>query len=264
MKVSALRSESGDWREVLRVQGYDPQIVEGTLSSSNKPRLAQPEEFCSLIGTQLSTVPTRNDDFRGDEEESSTGLLSGCSATSIRSLALLSKNPLYLRRWRRDGVGQGLGPGRIERVCQSRSPPKFERDRQRIDADPRPPRGFIAVTMKIPMVQPADWDCVFVADLSAESTGLSEPNVMGLGWRAAAHRAWLGRDELAVLLVAQANGFRRNATAPGASVIRGNWRLDCDCVFNRSDKWLPNRRFRIFRRCRLQSFLTSGGRHLNR
>jgi hypothetical protein len=32
VKVSALRSESGDWREVLRVQGYDPRIVEGTLS----------------------------------------------------------------------------------------------------------------------------------------------------------------------------------------------------------------------------------------
>ena len=31
VKVSALRSESGDWREVLRVQGYDPRIVEGTL-----------------------------------------------------------------------------------------------------------------------------------------------------------------------------------------------------------------------------------------
>ena len=54
------------------------------------------------------------------------------------------------------------------------------------------------------MVQPADWDCVFIAHLSAESTGLSKPNVMGLGWRAAAHNAWLGPDELAVLLVAQA------------------------------------------------------------
>jgi hypothetical protein len=99
------------------------------------------------------------------------------------------------------------------------------------------------------MVQPADWDCVFIAHLSAESTGLSKPNVMGLGWRAAAHNARLGRDELTVLLVAQANGFRRNATAPGASVVRGNWQRDYDCTFNRSDKWLPNRRFRIFRQC---------------
>ncbi|MGB8324182.1 MAG: hypothetical protein WCE52_14585, partial [Candidatus Acidiferrum sp.] len=103
---------------------------------------------------------------------------------------------------------------------------------------------MIAVTVQIPMVQPADWDCVFIAHLSAESTGLSKPNVMGLGWRAAAHNARLGRDELTVLLVAQANGFRRNATAPDANVVRGNWRRDCDCTFNRSDEWLPNRRFR--------------------
>jgi hypothetical protein len=50
------------------------------------------------------------------------------------------------------------------------------------------------------MMDPADWDCVFVADVSAESTGLSKPNVMGLGRRAAAHDARLSPDELAVLL----------------------------------------------------------------
>ena len=67
--------------------------------------------------------------------------------------------------------------------------------------------------------------------------------MVGLGRRAAAHDAWLSPDELTVLLVAQANGFRRNATAPGGSVIRGNCRHDCDCIFNRNDKWFPNRRF---------------------
>jgi hypothetical protein len=46
------------------------------------------------------------------------------------------------------------------------------------------------------MVQPADWDGVFIAHLSAKSTGLSKPNVMGLGRRAAAHDARLGPDEL--------------------------------------------------------------------
>jgi hypothetical protein len=157
-----------------------------------------------------------------------------------------------------------LGPGRIKRVCQSRSPPKFERDRQGIDADPGPPRGFIAVIVQIPMVQPADRDCVSIAHLSAESTGLSKPNVMGLGWRAAAHNARLGRDELSVLLVAQANGFRRNATAPGASVIQGNCRRDCDCILNRSNKWLLDLRFRILCRRRMQLLRTSRRRHLDR
>jgi hypothetical protein len=115
------------------------------------------------------------------------------------------------------------------------------------------------------MMDAADCDCVFIAHLSAESTGLSKPNVMGLGRRAAADDAWLSPDELTVLPVAQANGFRRDATAPGASyVIRGNWRRDCDCIFNHSDKWLPNRRFRIFCWHRMQLFLTTGRRHLDR
>ena len=66
-------------------------------------------------------------------------------------------------------------------------------------------------------MEPADWDRVFVADLSAERARLGEANVMRLGRRAAADDAGLSGDELAVLLVAQANGFRRNATAACAS-----------------------------------------------
>src|SRR3984957_13592213 len=118
--------------------------------------------------------------------------------------------------------------------------------------------------MEVAMMDPADRDRVFVADLSAESTGLSKPNVMGLGRRAAAHDARLRPDERTVLLVAQANGLRRNATAPGASVIRGNWRRGCDCVFNHNDKWFPIRRFRNFCRRRVQLLLTSGRRHVYR
>ena len=87
---------------------------------------------------------------------------------------------------------------------------------------------------------------------------------MRFGWCPTADNAWLRGDELAVLLIAQANGFRRNATTPGASVIRGSRRRDCDCIFNRSNKWLLNRRFRIFCRRRMQLFLTSGRRHLDR
>jgi hypothetical protein len=89
------------------------------------------------------------------------------------------------------------------------------------------------------MVQPADWDGVFIAHLSAESTGLSKPNVMGLGRRAAAHDARLSPDELAVVLITQADGFRRNTTPPRTNVIiRDNRRRDCDCIFNLSNKRL--------------------------
>ena len=66
------------------------------------------------------------------------------------------------------------------------------------------------------MMEPADGDRVFVADLAAERAGLGEANVMRFGWRPAADDAGLRGDELAVLLVAQANGLRRNATAPDA------------------------------------------------
>ena len=36
-----------------------------------------------------------------------------------------------------------------------------------IDADPGPPRGLIAVAMEVAMMDPADGDRVFVADLAA-------------------------------------------------------------------------------------------------
>ena len=70
------------------------------------------------------------------------------------------------------------------------------------------------------MMDPADWDRVFVADLAAERAGLGKANVMRFGGRAAADDAGLRGDEFAVLLVAQTDGLRRNATAPDASVIR--------------------------------------------
>jgi hypothetical protein len=62
-------------------------------------------------------------------------------------------------------------------------------------------------------MEPADWDCIFVADLSAECARLGEADVMRFGGRPAADDAGLSCDELAVLLVAQADGFRRNASA---------------------------------------------------
>ena len=61
------------------------------------------------------------------------------------------------------------------------------------------------------MMKPADWDCVFVADLAAERARLGEANVMRFGRSPTANNAGLRGDELAVLLIAQANGFRRNA-----------------------------------------------------
>jgi hypothetical protein len=67
--------------------------------------------------------------------------------------------------------------------------------------------------VQIAVMEPADRDRIFIADLSAESTRLREANVMHFRGRPAADDAGLGGDELAVFLLAQANGFRRNASA---------------------------------------------------
>ena len=107
------------------------------------------------------------------------------------------------------------------------------------------------------MMKPADWDCVFVAHLSAERAGLSKANVMRFGRRAAANNAGLRGDELAVLLIAQANGFRCNATAPGASVIRQNSRRDPTASSTVVANGFSTEGQDLLRR-RMQSFLTNG------
>jgi hypothetical protein len=67
--------------------------------------------------------------------------------------------------------------------------------------------------VQIAVKEPADRDRIFIADLSAESARLREANVMRFGGLPAADDAGLRGDELAVFLLAQAKGFRRNAAA---------------------------------------------------
>ena len=63
------------------------------------------------------------------------------------------------------------------------------------------------------MMEPAERDGVFVADLPSERARLGEANVMGFGRRPAADDAGLRGDELAVLLVAQATIARSKPVA---------------------------------------------------
>ena len=56
-------------------------------------------------------------------------------------------------------------------------------------------------------------DAILVADLAAERARLGEANVMRFARRPAADNAGLRGYELAVLLVAQANGLPRDASA---------------------------------------------------
>jgi hypothetical protein len=67
--------------------------------------------------------------------------------------------------------------------------------------------------MQFAMMEPADRDRVFVADLAAQRARLSEPKVMGFSRRSAADHAGLHRDVRAVLLVAQANRLGGDAAA---------------------------------------------------
>ena len=67
--------------------------------------------------------------------------------------------------------------------------------------------------MQLAVMEPADRDRVFVADLAPQRARLSEPKVMGFSRRPPADHARLRGDVLAVLLVAQANCLGGDATA---------------------------------------------------
>ena len=96
-------------------------------------------------------------------------------------------------------------------------------------------------------MQATDGDGVFIADLSAESARLGEANVVSFTGRPAAHNARLQGDELAVLLVAQAYGLRRNrAAAQFCRAGQGDW--SCGGVFHRSKESRPDERSGFQRR----------------
>jgi hypothetical protein len=62
--------------------------------------------------------------------------------------------------------------------------------------------------MQFTMMEAADRNCELVADLAAKRTRLRETKVVWLCRRAAADDAGLPRDELAMILVTQANRLR--------------------------------------------------------
>src|SRR5260370_41592950 len=65
--------------------------------------------------------------------------------------------------------------------------------------------------MQFAMMEPADWDRVFVADFAVQRARLRKAKVVRLGGCAAAYDARLRGYEFAVLLVAQTNGLPRDA-----------------------------------------------------
>ena len=61
--------------------------------------------------------------------------------------------------------------------------------------------------MQFAVMEPADWNRIFVADLSAKRTRLGEANMVRFAWRPAADDAGLRRHIFAMLFVAQTNGL---------------------------------------------------------
>ena len=70
--------------------------------------------------------------------------------------------------------------------------------------------------VKLAVVGAADRNGEFIADLAAERAKLGKAQMMGVGRRATAQQAGLAADELAVVLVAQADCLGRQRAAADA------------------------------------------------
>src|SRR5262249_26545347 len=104
-------------------------------------------------------------------------------------------------RWTRrpaDGPRRGLGPGCL---------PEFSGDGERVDTSRFPPQRLVAGAVELAVVQAAERNGEFVADLAPEGELLGEADVVRLGRLAPANEAGSGGHVLEVLLVANAPRF---------------------------------------------------------
>src|SRR5947208_2568854 len=93
--------------------------------------------------------------------------------------------------------------------------PEFERSRQRFDAGRCPPCGLVTVPMDLAVMHPTDRHGELIADFLAQCAGLRKAQMMWVARCTSAHETGLVRDELAMLLVAQPDGFRGDGPAAG-------------------------------------------------
>ena len=77
--------------------------------------------------------------------------------------------------------------------------------------DLAPPRGLVALAMKLAVVDPTNRHGELIADSVSEGTRLHKREVMRIRRRPAAYKARLPGHELPVLLIAQANRFAQDA-----------------------------------------------------
>lgn len=81
--------------------------------------------------------------------------------------------------------------------------PKPFGDLERIDLEVLPPGHLIADLMQLPMMSAAERDGELIADFHAHGSGLSEPQMMWVGWLPSADQAGLRGYELQMGFVAQ-------------------------------------------------------------
>ncbi len=98
--------------------------------------------------------------------------------------------------------------------------PQGLRHAERIEARLRPPPRFVTNAMEFAMMNAAERHRELVADLAPERARLSKAQMMRVTGRPSANHAGLPRDELAVFLVAQADGFGSGRAADGVSRSR--------------------------------------------
>ena len=91
--------------------------------------------------------------------------------------------------------------------------PQPQRERHRVDFHHLPPSGFVALSVKLPMVNPAQWNGKFIAHLAAKGARLGKPKMVRIARCAAAHDTGLRCDELPMLLVSQPNAFLDDRSA---------------------------------------------------
>ena len=70
-----------------------------------------------------------------------------------------------------------------------------------------PPGAFVADVVELAVMGTAEGDGELIADLTAESLGLGEADVMGVGRGGATENARLRCDVAEMVLVAEATGF---------------------------------------------------------
>ncbi len=96
----------------------------------------------------------------------------------------------------------------------ARAIPQRACDGQGIDADLRPPAGFVPNAMDFAVMNSTQRHRELVAHLARHGARLGEAQMMGIARCSAANKTRLLRDEFTMLLVAQANCLLRRSVSP--------------------------------------------------